>query len=149
MATNRGGDLESQAILALLRGDLHRGLNGRLHRALYRDDFTTAAATVAAVAAAMAAIAAMATMPTVAAARAAVVGRAAVIATVATMMPTTVAAATIRTTAASAATCEQTGLSLVLAADQGNPDQGEEQSNTKNNNAVHPRILQLLTGTVS
>jgi hypothetical protein len=44
---------------------------------------------------------------------------------------------------------EQTGLSLVLAADQGNPDQGEEQSNTKNNNAVHPRILQLLTGTVS
>jgi hypothetical protein len=99
-ATNRGDDGGSQAILALLRGDLHWGLNGRLDRALHRDNFTSAAAAVAAIAtvaapAAVAAVPTVATIPTVAtsAARAAIFGRAAIVA-VATM-PATVAAATI------------------------------------------------------
>lgn len=148
-ATNRGGGSRSQAIFRLLRrglnGTLHRSLNGSLHRALRNDHFTTAAAAaaVAAVATAvMATIAPMATITPVAAV-------AAVAATVTTTMAAVAAIAAVAVAAISAIAEEQAGLGLLLTADQGNPDQGEKQSNTENNNAVHPRILQLLTGTVS
>jgi hypothetical protein len=83
-----------------------------------------------------------ATVATVTVVTPAAVAAIATIATIAAVMTTAMAAAAIRAAAASAATGEQAGFSLVLAADQGNPDQGEEQSNTKNNNAVHSRILQ-------
>ncbi|MCI0358043.1 MAG: hypothetical protein L0211_06145 [Planctomycetaceae bacterium] len=118
-----------------------------MHRALRDDDATAAAAvtTVAAVAAAMAA------MPAVAASMATIATVAAVAAVAATMTTAMAAVAAIAaiTAVSSAVAEEQASLSLLLATDQGNPDQGEKQSNTENNNAVHPRILQLLTGTVS
>jgi hypothetical protein len=71
------------------------------------------------------------------------VASAAVAAGMATM--TTVAtAATI-----AAATTEQEGRSLLLTAHEGDSNQREKHRESKNNNTVHPRILQLLTGTVS
>jgi hypothetical protein len=61
----------------------------------------------------------------------------------------TATAAVVMAAAAAAAPIEQAGFRRLLAADEGNPHQGEENRNTKHYNAVHPRILQLLTGTVS
>jgi hypothetical protein len=95
----------------------------------------------------------MAAIPTVAAvaavAGAAIFGRAA-ISTVAAPMSAAMATIAIRTATTSAAGAgEEAGLSFAVAADQGNPDQGEEQRDTEHNNAIHPQILQLLTGTVS
>jgi opacity protein-like surface antigen len=58
-------------------------------------------------------------------------------------------AATVATAAAAAAAAEDKGRSLVLTAHQGDSNQREKHRETKNNNTVHPRILQLLTGTVS
>jgi hypothetical protein len=48
-----------------------------------------------------------------------------------------------------AATTKDEGGSLVFTADEGDSNQGEKQRQSKNNNTVHPQILQLLTGTVS
>jgi hypothetical protein len=80
---------------------------------------TTVAATVAT---AMAAVAVMA---------------AAVAATVATIAAVATAAAMAK------------GQCLAVTAHEGNANQGEEQSETKHNDTIHPQILQLLTGTVS
>jgi hypothetical protein len=65
-------------------------------------------------------------------------------------MPAAVAAATIaRTTIAAAAAGEEAGFRRLLAANQGDAHEGKKRCHTEYNNAVHPRILQLLTGTVS
>jgi hypothetical protein len=77
----------------------------------------------------------------------------AAIAAMATVTPvaSAVAAAAIATAAAAtvAHSAKNEGRSLVLSAHQGDSDQGEKHRQTKHNNSVHPRILQLLTGTVS
>jgi hypothetical protein len=59
------------------------------------------------------------------------------------------AVATIAAAAAISATAEQQteGRSLALTANQGDADQGEKDRHTQHNNAIHPLILQLLTGT--
>jgi len=69
----------------------------------------------------------------------------------ATMMATTTAAtaiAAVAAVAAAAATMTE-GHRLVVTAQEGDADDREENRETKNNNTVHPQILQLLTGTVS
>jgi Na+-transporting NADH:ubiquinone oxidoreductase subunit NqrC len=100
--------------------------------------------------AASAAAAASATIATaIAAAMATTV--ATTVATVA-MMASTVAAAVAATMAAAAsaaAAAKDEGRSLLLTAHQGDSNQGEKHRQSKHNNSVHPRILQLLTGTVS
>jgi hypothetical protein len=87
------------------------------------------------------AAAAAAAICIVAAAATTVLAAAAVIATA-----TMVAAATTVAAAAIAATPTK-GLSLVLTANQGDADEGEKHRHSEHNNAVHPRILHLLTGT--
>jgi hypothetical protein len=100
-------------------------------------------ATVAAVAA-IAAMAAVAMMAAVARAAIDVLAAIAIAAIAAiAMMTTTVAAAVaVARATAAAAKIEQAGFSRLLAANQGDAHQGEENCNPKNNNAVHPRILQ-------
>jgi hypothetical protein len=64
-------------------------------------------------------------------------------AAVATAVATAVAAATAIAAAARAATVMTEGQSLALtAAQQGDSNQSEKHRQTKNNNTVHPRILQ-------
>ena len=119
----------------LLRGNLSRGrglLLGGLHIAATAA--TAAAAAAVSTTAATTAIAAVATA----------VATIAMMASTVACMATTVAAA-----ASAAAAAENEGRSLVLTAHQGDSDQREKHRETKNNNTVHPRILQLLTGTVS
>ena len=132
----------------LLRGGLSRGLNGRLDRTLRSYDFTTAAAAVAATVAAVAAVATVAAVAAIAMARAAIFARAATT-TVAAMTAAMAIRRAAAVAAAAARTEEQASLSLAVAADQGDPDQSEEQGHTEYNNAIHPKFLQLLTGTVS
>lgn len=102
-----------------------------------------AIATVAATAAAavtMAAAAPMAAMATTAAARArtAIAGGAAIAA---------IARRVAAVAAMAAAATEQAGIGLLLTAHEGDSNQREKDRDTQNNNTVHPRILQLLTGT--
>jgi hypothetical protein len=73
---------------------------------------------------------------------------------VATMMATTMAtgmaatvAATAIATVAAAAMAERHH--LAVTADEGDTNDREKHRQSNNNNSVHPRILQLLTGTVS
>jgi hypothetical protein len=102
----------------------------------------TAIATVAAMATAMAAAAlAAATMAATAAARAGA-ATAVVAAAIAAVARRMAAVAAVATTAA-----EQAGLRLILTAQEGDSNQREKDRDTQNNNTVHPRILQLLTGT--
>jgi hypothetical protein len=113
-----------------------------------------AIATVAAIAAmatitTVAAIAAVATAAAVARIAAAILRRAAAIAVATTMLAAVAAAAIIRAAIAATAAGEETGLSRILAANQGDAHEGKKRRHTEHNNAVHPRILQLLTGTVS
>jgi hypothetical protein len=100
-------------------------------------------ATVAAVAA-IAAVAAVAMMATVARAAIDVLATVAIATIAAIAMMTTAMAAAIAVARATAAATkvEQAGFSRLLAADHGDAHQGEENCNTKYNNAVHPRILQ-------
>ncbi len=140
-------------------GSLHGALRviRRLDDALTHDNAAAATAiatTVAAIAAVAAAVAAIPTVATIAAmaaiASVAAVAVAAVAAAVAAMTTAMASAITIRAAATSAARAsEQASLGLAIAADQRNADQGEKQSNTEHNNAIHPQVLQLLTGTVS
>jgi predicted metal-binding membrane protein len=115
---------------------------------------TAASASIAAAAAAAAAIASaaavasavatmMASMATTAAAMMTSMASAAAAAATAAAAVTTT---TITTTAHSA---KNKGRSLVFTAHQGDSNQREKHRESKNNNSVHPRILQLLTGTVS
>jgi hypothetical protein len=90
---------------------------------------TAMAATIPAMAAVAAAAAARARAAATVVAAAAVAGRVAAVAAIA------------------AAAAEQTGLRLILTAHEGDPNQREKDRDTQNNNTVHPRILQLLTGT--
>jgi hypothetical protein len=103
------------------------------HRSLLLSGITAAAAASATVAAA-AAIAAMAT---------------AVATMMAMMASATAATTTTATVAAIAATVMTKGHRLAVTAHQGDANDREEHGQTKNNNTVHPQILQLLTGTVS
>jgi hypothetical protein len=74
----------------------------------------------------------------------------AVAAAVATIpMARPLAAVAAIATASSGHPAENKGRSLLLTAHQGDPNQGEKHRQPEHNNAVHPRILQLLTGTVS
>jgi len=61
-------------------------------------------------------------------------------------MATAVAATTIATVAAAMMT---EGHHFAVTAHEGDSNDREEHRQTKNNNTVHPQILQLLTGTVS
>jgi hypothetical protein len=49
--------------------------------------------------------------------------------------------------AMAAAATKQASVGLFLTAHEGDSNQREEDRDTQNNNTVHPRILQLLTGT--
>ena len=49
--------------------------------------------------------------------------------------------------AVAAAATEQASVGLFLTAHEGDSNQREKHRESKNNNTVHPRILQLLTGT--
>jgi hypothetical protein len=49
--------------------------------------------------------------------------------------------------AVTAAATEQASIGLLLTAHEGDSNQREKDRDTQNNNTVHPRILQLLTGT--
>jgi hypothetical protein len=103
----------------------------------------TAIATVAAMATAMAAaIAAMAAVATAVAAIARAGAAAVAMAAVAAIARRVAAVA-----AAAAAAAKQAGLRFILTAQEGDPNQREKDRDTQNNNTVHPRILQLLTGT--
>ena len=44
-------------------------------------------------------------------------------------------------------TTEEASVGLLLAAHEGDTNQREKDRDTQNDNTVHPRILQLLTGT--
>lgn len=101
-----------------------------------------AVATIATVALAMAAAAAA--MATVATATAAVAraGTATVVVAIAAIARRIAAIAAIAAFAA-----EEAGVGLLLAAHEGDTNQREKDRDTQNNNTVHPRILQLLTGT--
>jgi hypothetical protein len=57
-------------------------------------------------------------------------------------MARTLAAIAAVATARSGHPTKDEGRSLLLAAHQGDPDQGEEHRQPEHNNAVHPRILQ-------
>jgi hypothetical protein len=72
----------------------------------------------------------------------------AVAAMMAAVMATAAAIATVAMARAAAATMTE-GHRLVVTAQQGDADDREENRETKNNNTIHPQILQLLTGTVS
>lgn len=104
---------------------------------------TIALAAVAAVMTTMATIAAVAAVAAMAAvtvvAMAAVLAVAAV-AAVAAMMTAAVAMAAVAATAI--ATAKQAGGSGAVTAHQGHADERHKQRNTKQNSAVHPRILQ-------
>jgi hypothetical protein len=70
--------------------------------------------------------------------------------TVATAVATVMAAvATMATTIAAMATAAAMakGHDLAITAHEGNTNQREKQRETENNDAIHPQILQLLTGT--
>jgi hypothetical protein len=68
----------------------------------------------------------------------------------ATTVATTVAAvAAVATIAAIAATAMAKRHRLAVTADEGDANNREEHRQTKNNDSIHPQILQLLTGTVS
>jgi hypothetical protein len=103
----------------LLRRSLSRSL---LLRGL---DLTTTAA------AAIAAVAAMATAVATA------------MAAVATAMAAAAVAAAVAAAAAIAAAVMTKGHYLAVAAQQGDSDDREKHRKTKNNNTVHPRILQI------
>ena len=131
------------------RGRSRRGVP-LLHWALALAAAAAAIAAVAAIAVEQPAVAAVAAMATIAAMTTAAAAIFAVAAVAAMMPASMMAAAAIAIAPTAAAVEEQTiRLGLVLAADQGNADQREKHGHTKYNNAVHPRILQLLTGTVS
>lgn len=73
-----------------------------------------------------------------------------VVMTVATIVMATTTMAMARIAArAAAATTEQAGRSRAFTAHQGDTDDREENRDTKHYDAVHSRILQLLSGTVS
>lgn len=102
---------------------------------------TTVATAIATMATAMAAAALTAAAMTTAAARA---GAAAALAA------TTVAAIARRMAAVAAiaaAATKEASVGLLLTAHEGDSNQREKDRDTQNNNTVHPRILQLLTGT--
>jgi hypothetical protein len=113
----------------LLRGNLsrHRSL---LLRSL--DVTTTTATTIAAIAAVATAVAT------------AVAPMATAVAAVAARVATIAAIAAIATAAAMAKRHR-----LAVTADQGDANDREKHRQTKNNDTIHPQILQLLTGTVS
>jgi hypothetical protein len=98
----------------------------------------------------VAATAAAAIAATVATAIAAAVATtmAAAVATI-TVMAATMAATVATIAAIATAAAVAKGQRLAVTTHEGNANQREEQSETKNNDAVHPQILQLLTGTVS
>jgi hypothetical protein len=141
----------------LLDGCLDSVLGSRRLNCVLGHHFATAAAiATVATATAVAAVAAVATIATVAAVAAmarvatAILRRAAAIAVATTMLAAVAAAAAIvRATTTATAAGEETGLSRILAANQGDAHEGKKRRHTEHNNAVHPRILQLLTGTVS
>jgi hypothetical protein len=132
----------------LLHRRLDRGLNNPL-AAVGIHDFTAVAAAIAAVAAVVPAVATIATMAAVAAVAtmvtvAAVTVAAAVAGVAIAAMMTTAAAVVIAGAAIATATAaEQAGFGLAVTAHEGNAHQAEKQSHTQNNNAVHPRILQM------
>jgi hypothetical protein len=78
---------------------------------------------------------------------------AAVATAVATMMASAVATSVAATVATAIATVAATVMTkrhhLAVTADKGDSNDREEHRETKNNDTVHPQILQLLTGTVS
>ena len=130
----------------------------RSHRsgrsAFDRNDNAAGAAAVATVATAVAAIAAIAAVATaMAAATAAVAAVATAVAaraSAATMARMAAVAAVARRVAAIAAATlatKEASIGLLLAADEGDANQREKDRDTQNDNTVHPRILQLLTGT--
>jgi hypothetical protein len=89
----------------------------------------------------------MAVTTTMARARAAAVAAVATVAAAgAAAVATMPAMATVATTvaiAAAVAAAEKSGRGLVLTAHKGDTNQREENRDTQNNNAVHPRILQF------
>jgi hypothetical protein len=71
---------------------------------------------------------------------------------VATAPPVTTAMAAVATMATTIAAMATTaavaeGHDLAITAHEGNTNQREKQRETENNDAIHPQILQLLTGT--
>jgi hypothetical protein len=120
-----------------------------------RNDFATVATAVAAiattVATAIATVATMATAMAAAALTAAAVTTAAARAGAAAALAATTVAAIARRMAAvaaiAAAATKEASVGLLLTAHEGDSNQREKDRDTQNNNTVHPRILQLLTGT--
>ena len=144
---NRGSGRRAAGLAMLLR--LHRSLNGTrgLDGALH--NHATAAAAVAAVATMAAAMATMTAAVAAVAARRAAARRAAA-ATMAAAVAAMAAVAAVAAAAAIAATTSEQqaeGRSLVFTAHEGDTNQREKDRNTEHYNAVHPRFLQLLTGT--
>jgi hypothetical protein len=139
-----------EAQLTLLRGNLRRGRGGSLllaNRGL--DVAATAAAAATATASTTTIATAVATaVTTMVASMAATTTMAATMTTTTTAAPAAIAAAT-GVAAATTQASEDKGRSLLLTAHQGNPNQREKHRESKNNDTVHPQILQLLTGTVS
>jgi len=124
---------------------LHRSLNGTrgLDGALH--NHATAAAAVAAVATMATAMATMTTAVAAVAARSA--AAATMAAAVAAMMAAVAAVAAAAAIAATTSEQQAEGRSLVFTAHEGDTNQREKDRNTEHYNAVHPRFLQLLTGT--
>jgi hypothetical protein len=122
-------------------GDLLLSAHGGLDRSLHRGTLAHVGSSVSATAATttIAAAAIAATVATMMASVATAAIATAVMATGLAMMASATAAAC--TTAATAATKDE-GRSLALTADEGDTNQGEKHRQTKNNNTVHPRILQ-------
>lgn len=92
----------------------------------------------------VATIAAVATVASVAAIAAMALVAVATVAAVTTVTPVAaVAPVAMATVASAAAVAEQARPGFAVAAQQGHADQRDENRDTKQNNAVHPRILQL------
>jgi len=140
---NRGSGRRAAGLAMLLR--LHRSLNGTrgLDGALH--NHATAAAAVAAVATMATAMATMTTAVAAVAARSA--AAATMAAAVAAMMAAVAAVAAAAAIAATTSEQQAEGRSLVFTAHEGDTNQREKDRNTEHYNAVHPRFLQLLTGT--
>ena len=103
---------------------------------------TTIATTIAAVAAAMAAAALTAAVATAVAAIARAGAAAVVMAAVAAIARRMAAIAAV-----AAAAAKEASIGLLLTAHEGDSNQREKDRDTQNDDTVHPRILQLLTGT--
>jgi hypothetical protein len=145
---------QSRAVVQLGSGSGRGNRSRRGRRSAFdrnRNDLATATTVATTIATTIATVATMATAMAAAALAAAAVTPAAARARAAAALVATTIAAVARRMAAvaaiAAAATKEASVGLLLTAHEGDSNQREKDRDTQNNNTVHPRILQLLTGT--